>query len=179
MAEQLTPDLCVIGAGAAGLAIAAAAAALGVPVVLVEKGRFGGEHVNTGCVPSKAMIAAAKRAEAMRTAAPFGIKSAKPTVEFDEVNDHIHRVINAIAPNDSKERFAGLGVRVDRRRGALLRQQNRRRRPGVGRQVRDQGTPLRDRDRFAAARADDLRNRADALSHQRERLRDRASGRST
>src|SRR5258706_455236 len=58
------------------------------------------------------MIAAGKRAEAMRTAAPFGVRSAKPTVEFDEVNDHIHRVINVIAPNDSKERFAGLGVRV-------------------------------------------------------------------
>ena len=112
MAEQLTPDLCVIGAGAAGLSIAAAAATLGVPVVLVEKGRSGGEHLNTGCVPSKAMIAAGKRAEAMRTAAPFGVRSAKPTVEFDEVNDHIHRVINAIAPNDSKERFTGLGVRV-------------------------------------------------------------------
>jgi pyruvate/2-oxoglutarate dehydrogenase complex dihydrolipoamide dehydrogenase (E3) component len=112
VAEQLTPDLCVIGAGAAGLSIAAAAATLGVPVVLVEKGRLGGEHLNTGCVPSNAMIAAGKRAEAMRTAAPFGVRSAKPTVEFDEVNDHIHRVINAIAPNDSKERFAGLGVRV-------------------------------------------------------------------
>ena len=112
MAEQLTPDLCVIGAGAAGLSLATAAAALGVPVVLVEKGRLGGEHLNTGCVPSKAMIAAANRAEAMRTAPPFGVKSAKPTVEFDEVNDHIHRAINAIAPNVSKERFAGLGVRV-------------------------------------------------------------------
>jgi len=112
VAEQLTPDLCVIGAGAAGLSIAAAAATLGVPVVLVEKGRLGGEHLHTGCVPSKAMIAAGKRTEVMRTAAPFGVTSAKPTVEFDEVNDHIHRVINAIAPNDSKERFAGLGVRV-------------------------------------------------------------------
>ena len=112
MAEQLTPDLCVIGAGAAGLSIAAAAATLGVPVVLVEKGRLGGEHLYTGCVPSKAMIAAGRRAEALRTAVPFGVRSAKPTVEFDEVNDHIHRVINAIAPNDSKERFTGLGVRV-------------------------------------------------------------------
>ena len=112
MAEQLTPDLCVIGAGAAGLSVAAAAAALGVPVVLIEKGRMGGECLNTGCVPSKAMIAAGKRAEAFRTSGPFGIKPAKPAVEFDEVNDHIHRVIDAIAPNDSKERFTGLGVRV-------------------------------------------------------------------
>ncbi len=112
MAEQLTPDLCVIGGGAAGLSVAAAAAALGVPVVLIEKGRMGGECLNTGCVPSKAMIAAGKRAEAFRTSGPFGIKPTKPVVEFAEVNDHIHGVIKAIAPNDSKERFTGLGVRV-------------------------------------------------------------------
>jgi len=112
VAEKLTPDLCVIGAGAAGLSLAAAAATLGVPVVLVEKGRLGGEHLNTGCVPSKAMIAAGNRAEAMRAAAPFGVKSTTPTIEFDEVNDHIHRVISAVAPNDAKERIAGFGVRV-------------------------------------------------------------------
>ena len=112
MAEQLTPDLCVIGAGSAGLSVAAAAAALGVPVVLIEKGLMGGECLNTGCVPSKAMIAAAKRADAFRSSAPFGIKPVNPAVEFAEVNDHIHRVIGAIAPNDSRERFTGLGVRV-------------------------------------------------------------------
>ena len=112
MAEQLTPDLCVIGAGAAGLSVAAAAAAFGVPVVLIEKGRMGGECLNTGCVPSKAMIAAGKRAEVMRTSAPFGVKVARPSVEFEEVNGHIRHVIDAIAPNDSRERFTGLGVRV-------------------------------------------------------------------
>jgi pyruvate/2-oxoglutarate dehydrogenase complex dihydrolipoamide dehydrogenase (E3) component len=112
MAEQLSPDLCIIGAGSAGLSLAAAAATLGVPVVLIEKGRMGGECLNTGCVPSKAMIAAGKRAEAFRTSGPFGIKATKPNVEFDEVNDHIHRVINSIAPNDSRERFTGMGVRV-------------------------------------------------------------------
>lgn len=112
MAEQLTPDLCVIGAGAAGLSVAASAAAFGVPVVLIEKGKMGGECLNTGCVPSKAMIAAGRRAEVFRTSGPFGIKPVRPAVEFDEVSDRIHRVIEAIAPNDSKERFAGLGVRV-------------------------------------------------------------------
>jgi pyruvate/2-oxoglutarate dehydrogenase complex dihydrolipoamide dehydrogenase (E3) component len=112
MAEQLTPDLCVIGGGAAGLSVAAAAATLGVPVVLIEKAQMGGECLNTGCVPSKAMIAAGKRADAFRTSPPFGIKLVRPAVEFAEVNDHIHRVIKAIAPNDSKERFTGLGVRV-------------------------------------------------------------------
>src|SRR5215475_5162628 len=108
MAERLTPDICVIGAGSGGLSVAAAAAAFGVPVVLVEKGRMGGECLNTGCVPSKAMIAAGKRAEAYRDSARLGVRMLPPSIEFDQVNDHIHRVINAIAPNDSRERFTGL-----------------------------------------------------------------------
>jgi pyruvate/2-oxoglutarate dehydrogenase complex dihydrolipoamide dehydrogenase (E3) component len=112
VAELLTPDLCVIGAGAAGLSLAAGAAALGVPVVLIERGRMGGEHLNTGCVPSKAMLAAARRAEFLRSSGPFGVKADRPTVDFAAVNDHIHRVIDAVAPNDSKERFTGFGVRV-------------------------------------------------------------------
>jgi len=112
MAELLTPDLCIIGAGSGGLSLAAAAAAFGVPVVLIEKGRMGGECLNTGCVPSKAMIAAGKRAEALRASGPFGVETVLPSVDFGAVNDHVHDVINAIAPNDSKERFAGLGVRV-------------------------------------------------------------------
>jgi pyruvate/2-oxoglutarate dehydrogenase complex dihydrolipoamide dehydrogenase (E3) component len=112
MADLVTPDLCVIGAGSGGLSVAAAAAALGVPVVLVERGKMGGDCLNTGCVPSKALIAAGKRAEAMRSSAPFGVRSQRPHIEFYEVNDHIHGVIGAIAPNDSKQRFNGLGVRV-------------------------------------------------------------------
>ena len=62
MAELLTPDICVIGAGSGGLSVAAAAAAFGVPVVLIEKGKMGGDCLNYGCVPSKALIAAAKHA---------------------------------------------------------------------------------------------------------------------
>src|SRR4051795_5988251 len=112
MAEELKPDLCVIGAGAAGLSVAVAAATLGVPVVLIEKGRMGGEHLNTGCVPSKAMVAAGRRADVFRTSGRFGITIARPTVEFDQVNDHVHRVINSVAPNDSKERLTGMHVRV-------------------------------------------------------------------
>jgi pyruvate/2-oxoglutarate dehydrogenase complex dihydrolipoamide dehydrogenase (E3) component len=112
MAEQLNPDLCVIGAGAAGLSVAATAASLGVPVVLIEKGRMGGECLNTACVPSKTMIAAGRRAEVFRSSGRFGIKPVRPTVEFDEAIDRVHDVISTIAPNDSKERFTGLGVRV-------------------------------------------------------------------
>lgn len=112
MAEPLKPELCIIGAGAAGLSVAAAAAAFGVPTVLIEKSRMGGECLNSGCVPSKALLAAAKRAEVYRDGARFGVISEAPTVEFRQVDDHIHRVIDAIAPNDSMERFTGLGVRV-------------------------------------------------------------------
>lgn len=112
MAELLTPDLCVIGAGSGGLSVAGAAAAFGVPVVLIERGRMGGDCLNTGCVPSKSLIAAANRAEAIRGATAFGLKAQRAGVEFHRVQDHVQAVIAAIAPNDSVERFTGLGVRV-------------------------------------------------------------------
>ncbi len=112
MAEQLTPDLCVIGAGSGGLSVAAAAAQFGVDVVLIERDKMGGDCLNYGCVPSKSLIAAAKRAHTMRASGPFGIKPLEPAVEFDRVHDHIHEVIAAIEPNDSVERFEGLGVNV-------------------------------------------------------------------
>jgi len=112
MSEVLTPDICVIGAGAGGLSAAAAAAAFGVSVVLVEKDKMGGQHLNTGCVPSKALLAAAKHAEDLRQAAAFGLTVTRTKVDFDKLRDHVHGVIAAIAPNDSVERFGGLGVRV-------------------------------------------------------------------
>lgn len=114
MAERLTPDLCVIGAGSGGLSVAAAAAAFGVPVVLIEKAEMGGDCLNTGCVPSKALLAAAKHAADMRGGAPFGVDAQGVAVDFRRVHDHVHRVIAAIAPVDSEERFTGLGVRVIR-----------------------------------------------------------------
>ena len=110
--EHLRPDICVIGAGSGGLSVAAAAAAFGVPVVLIEKGRMGGDCLDTGCVPSKSLIAAGKRARAIAEAAPFGVSAAPAEVAFGEVHRHVHEVIAAIAPNNSKERFGGLGVRV-------------------------------------------------------------------
>src|SRR5215213_2116664 len=112
MADVLTPDICVIGAGSGGLSVAAAAAAFGVPVVLVEKGKMGGDCLNYGCVPSKALLAAAKHAAAPRRAAPFGLTLPSAEIDFAKVNAHVHGVIAAIAPNDSKERFTGLGVQV-------------------------------------------------------------------
>jgi pyruvate/2-oxoglutarate dehydrogenase complex dihydrolipoamide dehydrogenase (E3) component len=110
--QTLTPDICVIGAGSGGLSVAAAAAAFGVPVVLIEKGKMGGDCLNYGCVPSKALLAAAKHAQAMRAGAPFGVAAQRPAVDFVKVHGHVHGVIAAIAPNDAKERLTGLGVRV-------------------------------------------------------------------
>jgi pyruvate/2-oxoglutarate dehydrogenase complex dihydrolipoamide dehydrogenase (E3) component len=112
MPDILEPDICVIGAGSGGLSVAAAAAAFGVPVVLIEKGKMGGDCLNYGCVPSKALIAAARRAAECETSGEFGVSAGHPTVDFLRVRDHVRRVIAAIAPNDSKERFGALGVRV-------------------------------------------------------------------
>ncbi|MBI4366344.1 MAG: FAD-dependent oxidoreductase [Deltaproteobacteria bacterium] len=112
MAEILRPDICVIGAGSGGLSVAAAAAAFGVPTVLIEKHKMGGDCLNTGCVPSKALLAAAKRAAVMQGSGAFGVTAQSVTVDFAKVHAHVHSVIAAIAPVDSVERFVGLGVRV-------------------------------------------------------------------
>ena len=112
MTDALTPDLCVIGAGSAGLSVAAGASRMGARVVLIEKGRMGGDCLNTGCVPSKALLAAAHAAAAVRGARRFGIDAGAPAVDFAAVHRHVHGVIEAIAPNDSVERFEGLGVTV-------------------------------------------------------------------
>src|SRR3546814_5382886 len=85
---------------------------MGARVVLIEKGRMGGDCLNYGCVPSKALIAAAHAAQAARTGGRFGVDGHAPAVDFRAVHDHVHGVIAAIAPNDSVERFEGLGVRV-------------------------------------------------------------------
>jgi pyruvate/2-oxoglutarate dehydrogenase complex dihydrolipoamide dehydrogenase (E3) component len=111
VSEVLRPDICVIGAGSGGLSVAAAAAAFGAPVVLIEKGRMGGDCLNFGCIPSKALIEAGICAHQIATAEGFGI-AARPIVDFGRVNRHVHDVIAEVAPNDSTERFTGLGVHV-------------------------------------------------------------------
>ncbi len=112
--DHLACDICVIGAGSAGLSVAAGAVQMGASVVLIEKGEMGGDCLNTGCVPSKALIAAAHMAHVASASAAFGIDFAPPVVRFDAVSDHVHRVIRAIAPHDSVERFECLGVTVVR-----------------------------------------------------------------
>jgi len=113
MANELRPEICVIGAGAGGLSAAAAAATFGARAVLVEKGRIGSERLRkTGGVALHALAAAAERANASRNGARFGIKTTRFTVDFAAVNRHINDVIGAIAPNFTRERIAGLGVHV-------------------------------------------------------------------
>ena len=109
----LTPDICVLGGGSGGLVVAAAAASFGVDVVLIEKGKMGGDCLNYGCVPSKAILASAKHAHAVREGPQFGVHvDGAPRADFAAIHDHIHSVIGAIAPMDSQERFEALGVTV-------------------------------------------------------------------
>ncbi|HEY5067038.1 MAG TPA: FAD-dependent oxidoreductase [Xanthobacteraceae bacterium] len=110
--SELSPEICVIGAGPGGLAAAAAAAAMGVSVVLIEKGRMGGQSLYAGSVPARALQAAAGHANALRVGAPFGVRSVRSGIDFAAVNAHVRRAIEAVAPQDSSERFKGLGVRV-------------------------------------------------------------------
>jgi pyruvate/2-oxoglutarate dehydrogenase complex dihydrolipoamide dehydrogenase (E3) component len=97
MKRKLTPDLAVIGAGSGGLSVAAGAAQLGLSVVLFEHGEMGGDCLNSGCVPSKALISAAAKGW-----------------DFARAMAHVRRTIETIAPIDSQERFEGLGVTVIR-----------------------------------------------------------------
>src|SRR5437016_744413 len=112
MSRPLAPDLCVIGAGSGGLAVVAGAAQMGADVVLIERGAMGGDCLNFGCVPSKSLLAASRVAGLGRRSAPLGIKYAPPQIDFAAVGDSVQQVIATIAPNDSVERFEGLGVRV-------------------------------------------------------------------
>ena len=108
----LTPDLCVIGAGAGGLTVAAGAVQMGASVVLIEKGVMGGDCLNAGCVPSKSLLAAARAAQDARDATRFGVRAGDPAIDFAAVMDHVQGVIDGIAPMDSQERFEDLGVTV-------------------------------------------------------------------
>ncbi|HEY1934897.1 MAG TPA: FAD-dependent oxidoreductase [Acetobacteraceae bacterium] len=113
-------DLAVIGAGAAGLAVTAVAAQLGVKVALIERARMGGDCLNTGCVPSKALLAASHAAVAAREAGWFGLRLPEPEVDWAAVQAHVHGVIAALAPVDSEARFRALGATVLRGQARFL-----------------------------------------------------------
>lgn len=115
----LEAELCVIGAGSGGLSVAAGAVQMRASVVLVEKHLMGGDCLNTGGVPSKALLAAAHAAQEVRSSGRFGVNGHEPSIDFAKVHAHVHGVIAAIAPHDSVERFgnalACLLIRLVRR----------------------------------------------------------------
>src|SRR3546814_17906639 len=110
MADILETDLCVIGGGSGGLSVAAGAAQLGARVVLIEKGRMGGDCLNYGCVPSKALIAAAAAAAGIRKAGRFGVNGHETAVDFLAGRGPLRAVIAPSPPPASAERFRGLVV---------------------------------------------------------------------
>ncbi len=111
---KYTHDAIVIGGGAAGLTAAGGMAMFGLNVALIEAAAMGGECLNNGCVPSKALIAAAKRAHEARTQTRLGITLQPPQIAWSGVHGHIHAAIAEIAPHDSQERFEGMGCEVIR-----------------------------------------------------------------
>lgn len=103
-------NVVVIGAGSAGLVAAYIAAVVRAKVTLIEKHRMGGDCLNTGCVPSKALIRSAKLLSNIRRSAEFGVRSARADFEFSEIMERVQRVIRTVEPHDSIERFTKLGV---------------------------------------------------------------------
>ncbi|MCP3967584.1 MAG: FAD-dependent oxidoreductase [Lentisphaerae bacterium] len=110
--KLIKTDICIIGAGAGGLSVAAGAAQMGAEVVLIEKGRMGGDCLNYGCVPSKSLLSASHIIDTLEAAKQFGIHAQIYDVNYVEVFEHIHKVIGTVAPKDSQERFEKLGVKV-------------------------------------------------------------------
>ena len=111
--REIKADICIIGAGSAGLSTAYAGANLGLTTVLFEGAAMGGDCLNHGCVPSKALLAAAKAANDMRNTEKFGVTiDAEPKVNWQKVREHVQGVIDHIAPVDSVERFESFGTIV-------------------------------------------------------------------
>lgn len=118
--EIIKTDILVIGAGSGGLSVAAGASQMGADVVLLEGHKMGGDCLNYGCVPSKALLAAAKRAHQAEGADRFGINLKLAGTNYSAAKDHVAEVIAQIAPVDSQERFEGFGVRVIRAFGKFV-----------------------------------------------------------
>ncbi|HCT72398.1 FAD-dependent oxidoreductase [Psychrobacter aquimaris] len=110
--KKFDRNMIVIGAGAGGLVTSYIAATVRAKVTLIEAGEMGGDCLNYGCVPSKALIKSAKVAEQMRHAERYGLENTPPEFSFKNVMTRIHKVIADIAPNDSIERYTDLGVEV-------------------------------------------------------------------
>lgn len=120
MSEEHSPEICVIGGGPGGIALAAAAANKGLPVVLIEKARLGGANLREGGVPTKALVAAAGLNETLRRGPAFGVTGAPLQVNPGKVQDHVRSVVEAVAPNVAAERLEALGVTVIRAEGRFV-----------------------------------------------------------
>ncbi len=118
--QELKTDILVIGAGSGGLSVAAGASQMGADVILLEGHKMGGDCLNFGCVPSKALIASGKAAYAQAHASAFGVADAMPQVDYAAAKDHVQSVIAQIEPMDSQERFEGFGVKVIRECGRFI-----------------------------------------------------------
>lgn len=118
--NKIKTDLLVIGAGSGGLSVAAGAVQMGADVVLLEGHKMGGDCLNFGCVPSKALIASGKAAWGQSHASKYGVADVTPKVDYSAAKDHVADVIAEIEPNDSVERFEGLGVKVIQEYGVFL-----------------------------------------------------------
>ena len=118
--NRIKTDICIIGGGSGGLSIAAGAVQMGAKVVLLEGHKMGGDCLNYGCVPSKALIASAKKAYAMSHGGELGVADAKAKVDYAAAKDHVADVIATIEPHDSPERFEGLGVNVIQEYGRFI-----------------------------------------------------------
>ncbi len=118
--ERIKADVLIIGAGSGGLSVAAGASQMGASVVLLEGHKMGGDCLNYGCVPSKALIASAKAAYAQAHSGPYGVADVTPSVDYAATKDHVRDVIARIEPMDSQDRFEGFGIRVIREFGTFV-----------------------------------------------------------
>ena len=118
--ERLKTDILVIGAGSGGLSVAAGASQMGADVVLLEGHKMGGDCLNYGCVPSKALLASGKAAYGQRNSQVYGVTDGSGKADYAAAKDHVQNVIAQIAPVDSQERFEGFGVNVIRAFGHFI-----------------------------------------------------------
>ncbi|MFL4470046.1 NAD(P)/FAD-dependent oxidoreductase [Tateyamaria armeniaca] len=118
--KRIKTDILVIGAGSGGLSVAAGASQMGADVVLLEGHKMGGDCLNYGCVPSKALIASGKAAHGQNHSEVYGVANVTPKIDYGAAKDHVHGVIAQIEPVDSQERFEGFGVNVIREFGHFI-----------------------------------------------------------